>query len=129
MDKKTASLFKGYLAKSKEKLVVARSLLKLKDYEDAVSRAYYCVFHAAQAMLLTEGLSAHTHQGLISLFSSHFIKTGKLEKKLGKYLVELKDDRERSDYEIYSTIDKETATQSIKEADEFLKGILRHFKK
>ena len=129
MDKKTVSLIRGYLNKAQEKLTVAETLLKLKDYEDAVSRAYYSVFHAAQAVLLTEGLSSNTHQGLVSLFGLHFVKSGKLEKKFGKFLVELKDDRERSDYEIYSTIDKETATQSIREAREFLEGIQQFLKK
>ena len=129
MDKKTASLIKGYLTKAEEKLAVAKSLLRLKDYEDSVSRAYYCVFHAAQATLLTEGLSASTHQGLITLFSLHFVKSGKLEKKFGKFLTELKDDRERCDYEIYSTIDKKSAIESVKEAGEFLDGIQRYLKK
>ena len=110
LDKKTSILIKGYLEKAKQKLRVARNLLKSGDYEDAVSRAYYSAFHAAQAALLTEGLTANTHQGLVSLFGVHLIKTGKLEKRLGKFLSNLKDDRENGDYEIYSTIDKDTAS-------------------
>lgn len=86
MDKKTASLVEGYLEKAKAKLRVAEGLLKNKDYEDAVSRAYYSAFHAAQAVLLTEGLTATTHQGLVNLFGLHLVKTGKFEKKYGKYL-------------------------------------------
>ena len=129
MDKEIQSLINGYLDKADEKLKVAKSLLKMNDYEDTVSRAYYAVFHSAQAVLLTEGLNARTHQGLINLLGLHFIKTGKLDKKFGRFLAELKDDRERSDYEIYSTIDEATATQAVKEAEEFLKGIRKHLKK
>ena len=47
MDKKTRSLIGGYLDKADAKLKVAKSLLKMKDYEDAVSRAYYAAFHSA----------------------------------------------------------------------------------
>ncbi len=81
MDKEVESLLKGYLEKSKEKLRVAKSLLAAKNYEDAVSRAYYSAFHAAQAILLTEGLKTSTHQGTVNLFGLHFVKTGRFDRK------------------------------------------------
>ncbi len=74
MDKATASLLRGSLEKSQEKLRVAEHLLQSGEYEDAVSRAYYSAFHAAQAALLTEGLTARTHQGLVNLFGPHLVK-------------------------------------------------------
>ena len=120
MDKQTVSLLQGSLEKARAKLATAHQLLQSKLYDDAVSRAYYAAFHAAQAALLTEGLTAGTHQGLVTLFGLHLVKTGKLEKKFGKYLANLKDDREHSDYEIYSTIDETTAHDSIREATEFV---------
>ena len=70
------------MAKAKDKLRVGEQLLASGDYEDAVSRAYYAAFHCAQALLLWEGLSANTHQGVVSLFGLHFAKTGKLRKNL-----------------------------------------------
>ena len=120
MDKQTAELLQGSLDKAREKLRVAELLLRDKLYDDAVSRAYYAAFHAAQATLLTEGLEAATHQGLINLFGLHLVKSGKFEKKFGRFLANLKDERERSDYEIYSTIDLATAEHAIKEAQEFV---------
>lgn len=129
MDKKTATLVQGYLAKSKEKLRVAQGLLQRGEYEDAISRAYYSVFHAAQAVLLTEGLTTSTHQGLVNLFGLHMVKTGKFANQFGKYLSNLKDDRENSDYEIYSGVDQETAKVGVKEAEEFLVAVEEYLKK
>lgn len=129
LDKKTVSLIQGYLEKAREKLRVAESLLKDGEYEDAVSRAYYAAFHAAQAALLTEGLTASTHQGLVNLFGLHLVKTGKFEKRFGKFLANLKDDREQSDYEIYSTIDRETAQKAAEEAREFLAAVEAYTKR
>ena len=120
MDKKTASLLQGYLDKAKGKFVVAETLLRASHYDDAVSRAYYAAFHAAQAVLLTEGLTATTHQGVVNLFGLHLVKTGKFEPRFGKFLANLKDDREDSDYEIFSTIDRGTTEQAVREAQEFL---------
>ena len=128
MDKKTGALLKGYLEKSKDKFRVAEKLLKDGSFEDAVSRAYYSAFHAAQAVLLTEGLSAETHQGLVNLFGLHLVKTGKFEKKFGRFLANLKDDREASDYEVYSAIDRETAEHAIEEAREFLSAAESYLK-
>lgn len=123
------SLLKGCLEKSKEKLRAAEILFKNDEYDDAVSRAYYSSFHAAQAVLLTEGLSADTHQGVVTLFGLHFVKTGKLDKRFGKILSNLKDDRENGDYEIYSVIDSEVAGEAVQEAREFLKEAERYLAK
>lgn len=123
LDKKSSSLILGYLEKSKEKLRVAQLLLSQKAFEDAISRAYYAAFHAAQAALLTEGLTATTHQGVVNLFGLHFVKTGKMDKKFGRFLSNLKDDRENSDYEIYSSIDEDIAKNAVREAREFVNAI------
>jgi len=117
----TKGIIKGYLEKAERKLEVAEKLFNSLDYEDSVSRAYYAVFHATQALLLTEGEKAETHKGVVTLFSLLFVKTGKFKKDLLKYLANLKDERENGDYEIFSYTDKDTAVAAIAEAREFLK--------
>lgn len=77
MEPTTKILINGYIQKAEKKLEVAERLLKSADYEDAVSRAYYAVFHAAQALLMTEGEKAETHKGVVTLFGLLFVKTGK----------------------------------------------------
>ena len=49
--------------------------------DDAVSRAYYVAFHAAQAALLTEGQRGESYKGVVMLFGLLLVKTGKFEKK------------------------------------------------
>lgn len=128
MDLATKELIKGYLEKAEKKLKVAEKLLRSDDYEDAVSRAYYAVFHAAQALLLTEGERAETHKGIVTLFGLLFVKTGKFKKDLGKYLANLKDERESGDYEVFSYIDRETAETAIEEAKEFIQETQAYLK-
>ncbi|GAB4422372.1 MAG: HEPN domain-containing protein [Thermodesulfovibrionales bacterium] len=129
MDPAIKELIKGYIEKAEKKLNVAEKLLKTEDYEDAVSRAYYAVYHATQALLLSEGERAETHKGVVTLFGLLFVKTGKFKKNLGKYLANLKDDRESGDYEIFSYIDKETAETAVTEAREFLRESREYLKK
>ena len=121
MEATTKKIIKGYLEKAGKKLKVAEKLFNSGDYEDSVSRAYYAVFHATQALLLTEGEKAETHKGVVTLFSLLFVKTGKFRKDLLKSLANLKDERENGDYEIFSYTDKNTAATAIAEAQEFLK--------
>ena len=129
MEATTKALINGYIQKAEKKLEVAEKLLKSDDYEDAVSRAYYTVFHTAQSLLLTEGEKAESHKGVVTLFGLLFVKTGKFSRELGKYLANLKDERENGDYEILSYIDRETAETSIAEAKEFLKQGKLYLKK
>lgn len=120
MDEKAKILINGYLEKAGKKLEVAKRLLASGDYEDAISRAYYAVYHATQALLLTEGQHAETHKGVVTLFGLLFVKTGKFSKNFGKYLANLKDDRESGDYEVFTYIDEETAQAAMNEATEFI---------
>lgn len=120
LDATSKALIQGYLQKAEAKLAVAEKLLMSGDYDDAVSRAYYAVFHAAQALLLTEGQQAGSHKGVVTLFGLLFVKTGKFEKNLGKYLANLKDDRETGDYEAFSYIDKESTETAVQEAQKFV---------
>ena len=54
------------------------------DYDSCASRCYYAMFSIAQAALLTKGLRASSHKGVISLFGEHFVKTGVFERPHGK---------------------------------------------
>lgn len=80
----------------------------------------FAACHAAQAALLTEGQRGDTHKGVVMLFGLMLVKTGKLEKKWGKFLANLKDDREAGDYDALSYLDEETARRALWEAEEFV---------
>ena len=121
MEQGTKELIAGYIQKAEKKLDVSRRLFESGDFEDSVSRAYYAVFHATQALLLTEGQKADTHKGLVTLFGLLFVKTGKMSRNAGKFLSNLKDDRESGDYEVFTYIDKDTGRIAVEEAEGFLK--------
>lgn len=116
MDRTQRELAHGYLTKAR----VARELVGKDHWEDAVSRAYYAAYHAAQAALLTEGQRGETHRGVVLLFGLLLVKTGKLDRRWGKLLANLKDDREASDYDALSFIDEATARRALEEAEEFV---------
>jgi len=120
LDRTQRELARGYLTKARDKARVARELFGKDHWEDAVSRAYYAAYHAAQAALLTEGQRGETHRGVVLLFGLLLVKTGKLDRRWGKLLANLKDDREASDYDALSFIDEATARRALEEAEEFV---------
>jgi uncharacterized protein (UPF0332 family) len=120
LDKAQRELIRGYLAKAREKARVARELCAKGEWDDAISRAYYAAYHAAQAALLTEGQRGDTHKGVVMLFGLMLVKTGKLDKKWGKFLANLKDDREAGDYDALSFLDEDTARRAVRESEEFV---------
>ena len=127
MDKKSQEEIRGLMDKARGKLTAAQDWLAQGKYFDEIaSRCYYAAFHAAQAILATEGLTADTHQGVVSLFGLHFAKTGKVNPRLGRYLNNLKDDRESGDYDVYSGIDRSDAENAVREAREFLAEACRY---
>ena len=80
MDPKTQDLIATQIEKSNEKLDAAKTLLREGFIDDAISRAYYSMFHAASAVLLSEGITVESHSALKTMFGLHFIKTGRIEK-------------------------------------------------
>ena len=60
------------------------------------------------------------------MFGLHFIKTGKIDKKYGRWLNRLKDERENGDYDIFTSFDREDAENSITEAEEFIQEMKRY---
>lgn len=123
MEPTAEELIKSQIAKSHEKLEAAKSLLKEGFYDDAISRAYYSMFHAASAALLSEGITVGTHSALKTMFGLRFVVAGKIDKKFGRWLNEIKDERENGDYDIFTSFEDDDAKKAITEVEEFLKEI------
>src|SRR3989338_3830394 len=114
------------MEKGKAALRQAEILFKNNEFDGAVSRAYYAVFHYAQAALFTKGLEANSHQGLNRLFSLHFIRSGILEKKFSTILSHAQKAREESDYQPEIPFNGEEAGLRIEESKAFIQKIEKY---
>lgn len=114
--------------KAKRFLRSAEVLLIDGDYDSCVSRCYYAMFFLAEAILLTKGLKASSHKGVISIFGEHFIKTGILGKELGRALNDTYDSRQIGDYAIGFMITKDEAESRLEKARNFVTEVEQHLK-
>lgn len=108
------------LKKAEQALKAAQNLLADGLYDDAVSRAYYAVFHGARAALKIKGIETVSHKGLISQFALYLVKAGEVEEEYGDILRQIKEDRETGDYEPLVTFGQDEATQLVGSAERFL---------
>lgn len=104
-------------------LVTAEILIREKDYESSVSRSYYAMFFAAQAILLSKGLTFSSHKMTISAFGEYFVKTGLFSKEMGKDFNKAFDRRQISDYYHDFIIDKSGAEEYVNNAKNFVDNI------
>ena len=112
---------KIYLDLATEKLDVARELLDLSRFDDTVSKAYYVMFYAARAALLTAGIvDVRRHTGVILFFGEQFVKTGEVDRRYSKILSSALDARLGADYDPERRAVREDAEQAITDAEAFL---------
>ena len=113
------------LAKARRALASAEVLAERDDPEGACNRAYYAMFDAARAGLLSLGADTRpgkSHSGLIAAFSLHWVKSGRVPLALGKAFNRAADLRLLADY-TGSPIDDATAANIIQDARRFLEAI------
>ncbi len=114
------------LGKAQRALCAAETLLKAGDGEFAVGRAYYVMFHTAQALLRERDLQFRKHGSVHAAFGRHFAKTGILDPKFHRWLLPAFNKRIKSDYDLDPVLDDEATKETIKQAREFLEGA-RHY--
>ena len=108
------------LNKARETLRATRLLAANNLFDSAASRAYYTMFHLAGALLLDKGLSFSKHGSLIAAFGQHLIKTGEIEAKFHRYLIDAQDNRIEGDYTAQSSLTQAQVETMILQAEEFL---------
>ncbi|MCK4224815.1 MAG: HEPN domain-containing protein [candidate division Zixibacteria bacterium] len=101
----------------------AELLFEERDFDSSVSRSYYAMFYATEALLLTKDLKFSSHRSVISLFGEHFIKTGILKSEMGKRLSKTFEKRLVGDYSFAPEVNQEEAKEVVSWTKEFLKEI------
>lgn len=116
-----------YLLKARRALASARLLLENGDIEGSCNRAYYAMFDAAHAALLRHqpGINpaeTRTHNGLITAFGKHLIKTGLMTPELGRVLNQVEQIRLLVDY-TGEEIEPDKAAWAVEQATVFVETI------
>jgi uncharacterized protein (UPF0332 family) len=115
------------MAKAERALASAQLLLDSGDVDGACNRAYYAMFDAARAALLTVQAPvpsevARTHSGLISAFSLHLVKRGLVAVEHGRSLNKVEDLCLIADYR-GDPVTLDNAAWALEQARHFLQAV------
>lgn len=117
---------KRYLNKAQRSVKVSAELLAKGYYEDSCSKSYYATFYATQALLKENGINVVKHSAVVSKFGEQFVKTGKIDPRFHRHLIDAKQKREIADYDVFLSINHQTAVERLSGAKAFLREIKRY---
>ena len=118
------ALIQYRMERAHESLNDARLMLAQKgSYASTVNRAYYAMFYAALALLITIDRGSSKHQGVIALFDENFVKQNILPKELGKLFHRAFDMRQSGDYRDMLVVTEEQAVDAVNAAVKFITAI------
>jgi uncharacterized protein (UPF0332 family) len=110
------------LDKARQSIQAAANLRRDGFLDFAASRAYYAMFYIAQALLIEQGLSYSSHSAVISAFGREFARTGRMDTRFHRYLIDAQDSRNIGDYSIGPGVSDEQVQDSLNWAKEFLEA-------
>ena len=111
------------MERARDCLRSAELLSAAGQHADAVSRAYYAVFHAACALLASIGRSARTHDGLRALIGEHFVRPGTLAPEHGRTLARMAADRNDAEYNVAAVFSEADVRADLAQAAAFLSAV------
>jgi uncharacterized protein (UPF0332 family) len=88
-----------------------------------VNRAYYSVFYAALALLVTADVEPIKHSGVLAKFDELVIRRGIFPKEMSKIIHHAFDMRQAGDYQKSKVITEEQAIEVLKSAEEFVRAV------
>jgi uncharacterized protein (UPF0332 family) len=125
---KTGHDIQAIVAKAEDKLKTTRLDFAGGQFDDAVSRAYYAVYHMMTAALFSREQVFSSHAQTIGAFNRDFVKTGTFPKEFTRMIQGLFEDRQTGDYDVIWRIDKATAQADIAHAETICSSIETYLK-
>ena len=106
--------------KAQESLAAAELLRQGGYMNFAASRAYYAMFYAAEALLLSRGASYSSHAAVIAGFGREFARTQALDRQLHQRLINAFNMRNVGDYDTRVEFTEEQVSELLTWARDFV---------
>jgi uncharacterized protein (UPF0332 family) len=107
------------LARSRQELEAAHVLADQGFTAQAVSRAYYGAFYAAEQVLLARGESRSKQSGLLAAFGRLLVKQGGFPEETARVLRSLFEQRNAADYG-GADVSSAQAKRALEDAERFV---------
>lgn len=119
-----------FLKMAEESHEVAKGLIEMGHPRFSAAQSYYTIFYLAQALLLIKGLTHSSHSAVVAAFGKEFAKTGLLDPKFHRYIINAQRRRQIGHYgNETEEITEEQAKESFQWAEEFKQVTADYLKK
>ena len=122
-DDERATLVALELKKTHDTFEEIEVLTAANKWSGAANRLYYAVFHAVNALLISDGHPVNTHKGAHALFNLNYIKSGIMPVEYGKLYNQLQTMREESDYNCVYDVEPEELKNRIEPARQLINRV------
>ena len=122
-DENRSLLVKMQMEKSRSEMLTVDLLVRENRPSAAIGRLYYAVFHAVSALLVHDSIRVKSHKGAYTQFCLHYVNTGKVSQRYGKWYKDLEDMREESDYNCFYSVTVEDVQNWMPLAKEMIDTI------
>jgi uncharacterized protein len=110
------------LSRSRQEIGAARLLADGDFAAQAISRAYYAAFYAAEHALASLGESRSKHSGVIAAFGKLVIREGGFDEQIGRVLRSLFEQRNDVDYG-EAVASRDDADRAIRDAERLIDAV------
>ena len=128
-DPERQALITYRLEQARSTLRQAEILAGAGEWGGVVNRAYYAMFYAALALLLTKDLGASKHTGVLALIDREFVKPGLLPREMSRVLRAAFNARQKLDYKELVEIKPERVKEILEHAKTFIEVIMEYLVK
>ena len=126
LDKETRESIVSYrLQKAKDTWREAYGNVKMGFWHTAANRLYYSCYYAASALLIKNGYSPKTHNGVLILLGKHFVFEGILSREQNELYLSLLDLRQESDYDDCLIVNEQDVVPLVEPAQKFIREMER----
>ena len=94
--------------------------------EDAVSRCYYAIPHAAKSALFVHDVATASHAAVRRMFGLHLVRSGEIERQWAGAFTETMDDRLMADYSVHTHFSNEETRREYESSKAFLDRIRQY---
>lgn len=106
--------------KSHRILAEADEMVNLQHWDIAANRYYYACFHMLQALFISRGIPAKSHEGSLTQLGQQFIMPGLLDKKYGRFFSRMIQLRQKADYNSIAEVAQSEILEMAPMSKEFI---------
>ena len=101
-----------------------REIISHRLWYAAANRMYYTCYYLTSALLISHGINANSHTGVIRMLGMHFISKGLLSHDMGHLYSRLFEMRQTGDYDDWITLDTNDIVPLSEQIEDYFNAVL-----